>query len=54
MRLGAFDAIRLPVQPTDAELIVLRAMREDRETMTPQRMIARADLIPAESSFPHP
>jgi DNA-binding NtrC family response regulator len=40
MRLGAFDAIRWPVQPTDVELIILRAMREDREAMTPQQMIA--------------
>jgi DNA-binding NtrC family response regulator len=31
MRLGAFDVMRSPVQPTDVELVVLRAMREHRE-----------------------
>jgi DNA-binding NtrC family response regulator len=30
MRKGAFDAIRFPFQPTDVELVVLRAMRENR------------------------
>lgn len=34
MRLGAFDAIRRPLHPTDVELVVLRAMREDREAMS--------------------
>ena len=40
MRLGVFDAIRWPLRPTDVELIVLRAMREDRNTGVPQQMIA--------------
>jgi DNA-binding NtrC family response regulator len=31
MRLGAFDAIRCPLQPTDIELVVLRALREQRQ-----------------------
>jgi DNA-binding NtrC family response regulator len=30
MRRGAFDALRFPLQPTDVELVVLRAMRENR------------------------
>jgi len=34
MRLGAFDAIRCPLHPTDVELVVLRAMREDIEEMS--------------------
>ncbi len=34
MRLGAFDAIRCPLHPTDVELVVLRAMRENREAMS--------------------
>lgn len=33
MRLGAFDTVRFPLQPTDVELVVLRAARESRETM---------------------
>jgi DNA-binding NtrC family response regulator len=28
-RLGAFDMIRWPLQPTDVELIVIRAMHDD-------------------------
>jgi len=35
MRQGAFDAIRFPLQPTDVELVVLRAMRENREATRP-------------------
>jgi DNA-binding NtrC family response regulator len=31
MRLGAYDALRCPLHPTDVELVVLRAMREERE-----------------------
>jgi DNA-binding NtrC family response regulator len=30
MRLGAYDGLRCPLCPTDVELIVLRAMREDQ------------------------
>jgi DNA-binding NtrC family response regulator len=33
MRLGAFDAVRYPLQPTDIELAVLRAARENREAV---------------------
>lgn len=33
MRLGAFDAVRCPLHPTDIELLVLRAARESREMM---------------------
>jgi DNA-binding NtrC family response regulator len=33
MRMGAFDAVRCPLQPTDVELIVLRALRESREAV---------------------
>jgi DNA-binding NtrC family response regulator len=29
MRLGAFDVVRRPWQPTDVEMVVLLAMRED-------------------------
>jgi DNA-binding NtrC family response regulator len=29
--LGAYDALRCPLQPTDVELVVLRAMREKPE-----------------------
>lgn len=30
-RRGAFDVIRYPLQPADVELIVIRAMRDQRE-----------------------
>jgi DNA-binding NtrC family response regulator len=30
MRLGAYDGLRCPLCPTDVELVVLRAMREDQ------------------------
>jgi DNA-binding NtrC family response regulator len=33
IRLGAFDAVRYPLQPTDIELAVLRAARESRATV---------------------
>jgi len=39
IRLGAFEAIRCPLHPTDVELVVLRAMRENREA-TSHRMTA--------------
>jgi len=39
MRLGAFEALRCPLHPTDVELVVLRAMREEREARS-YRMIA--------------
>jgi DNA-binding NtrC family response regulator len=39
MRLGAFDAIRFPLHPTDIELVVLRAARESREAIA-HRMTA--------------
>src|SRR4051812_39104615 len=38
MRQGAFDAIRFPLQPTDVELVVLRAMRENRELNRPANL----------------
>ena len=31
LRQGAFDAVRFPLQPTDVELVVLRALRETRD-----------------------
>jgi len=34
MRSGAFDSLRCPLHPTDVELVVLRAMREEREAMS--------------------
>jgi DNA-binding NtrC family response regulator len=38
MRLGAFDAVRRPLHPTDIEMVVLRAMHgEERQA---DRMIA--------------
>ncbi len=37
MRQGAYDAIRFPLQPTDVELVVLRAMRENREAGCPAK-----------------
>jgi DNA-binding NtrC family response regulator len=38
-RLGAFDMIRWPLQPTDVELIVIRAMHNDRQNV-PHHMTA--------------
>lgn len=34
MRLGAYDAIRCPLHPTDVELVVLRAMRENQQEIS--------------------
>jgi DNA-binding NtrC family response regulator len=39
MKLGAYDALRCPIRPTDVEIIVLRALREGRQSL-PERMIA--------------
>jgi DNA-binding NtrC family response regulator len=33
-RLGAFDMIRWPLHPTDVELIVIRAMHQDQQSMS--------------------
>jgi hypothetical protein len=38
--MGAYDAVRWPLRPTDVELIFLRALRESREIASPYRMIA--------------
>src|SRR5947208_2932491 len=38
MRLGAFDALRRPWHPTDVEMVMLRALHEDRRAA--ERMIA--------------
>lgn len=32
MRLGAFDVVRRPWHPTDVEMVVITAMREDLQT----------------------
>lgn len=45
MRLGAFDAVRCPLHPTDIELVLLRAARESRETMA-YRMTAIKRTLP--------
>ncbi len=34
-RRGAFDVIRYPLQPVDVELIVIRAMRDQRDPSMP-------------------
>ena len=34
-RRGAFDVIRYPLQPVDVELVVIRAMRDQRDPSVP-------------------